>query len=118
MVLTNTSAVDTVTINTLTDDFGDTGNDLNINVANCDDDGDSQTPFALPVDLEPNESITCVYTVGVTGNAGDTITNVAKGSGTDDDGNPVSGSDDADVDITNTPSSISVVKTANPISLD
>ena len=38
-------------------------------------------------------------------------------SGTDDDGNPVSGHDDATVTLTNLPSSIVVTKTANPTSL-
>ena len=41
-------------------------------------------------------------------------TNLATALGTDDDGNPVSGSDDATVTITMSPSSIEMIKTADP----
>ena len=51
------------------------------------------------------------------GNAGSSHTDVVTASGTDDDGNPVSGHDDATVTITNVPSSIVVTKTATPTSI-
>ena len=54
----------------------------------------------------------------VSGNAGDTITNVVIASGLDDDGNPVSDDDDAVVTINDVPSAIEVLKTATPDSVD
>ena len=72
----NPSAVDSVTIDTLDDSiYGDLNGQ-----------GDCSVPQTIPA----GGSYTCSITVDVTGNAGDTITNVATASGVDDDGNPVS----------------------------
>ena len=67
----------------------------------------------FPSTLAPGASYTCSFTGAVSGNAGSTHTDVVTASGTDDDGNPVSGHDDAVVAITNTPSSIQVTKSAD-----
>jgi uncharacterized repeat protein (TIGR01451 family) len=50
----------------------------------------------------------------VEGNAGDRVNDLVTVTGTDDDGNAVSDSDDATVTITNLASAITVTKTANP----
>ena len=100
VVVENTSAVDSVTIDSLMDDIhGD-----------LDGQGDCSVPQTIPA----GASYTCSFTVQVTGNAGDTETDVVTATGTDDDGNAVSDSDDATVTITDVPSSISVTKTASP----
>ncbi len=44
-------------------------------------------------------SYRCSFTANVSGNAGDVETNVVTASGTDDDGNPVSDTDDATVTV-------------------
>jgi hypothetical protein len=54
----------------------------------------------------------------VSGNAGDVIYDVVTATGVDDDGDPVEGSDDAEVTLTDVPSSIDVVKTATPDNVD
>ena len=99
----NTSPADSVTITSLTDDvYGD-----------LDGKGTCDVPFTLA----PDATYSCSFTGPVSGNAGSSHTDVVTASGTDDDGNPVSGHDDATVTLTNLPSSIVVTKTANPTSL-
>jgi hypothetical protein len=80
----------TVTLNQIADDEDDDGTDDTFYAASviCD-----QTVLA------PGETATCTFTRYVSGNAGDVITDEATASGTDDDGNPVSDSDTATVDI-------------------
>jgi uncharacterized repeat protein (TIGR01451 family) len=85
VTVTNTSTVDTVTIDTLTDDVS--GN------------LDGQGTCSVPQVLDPGESYQCSYTVFVGGSAGDVVTCTVTASGTDDDDQPVSGSDPADVTI-------------------
>ncbi len=104
VTILNTSAVDTVTINTMVDD----------RVANA---SDGCTP-SLPADIAPNETITCTYTAFVEGDFGSTHTNVATAMGEDDDGNPVSDNDDETVTFEDVAASIEVIKTANPTSVD
>ena len=100
----NTSSVDSVTIDTVNDDmFGDVS-------ASCDP--------ALPATIAPGGTITCTFTETVSGQVGTTHTNEATVSGIDDDGNPVSGSDDADVTFSDVPASIQIVKTASPDTVD
>ncbi len=53
----------------------------------------------------------------MSGNAGDTVSDTVTASATDDDGNPLSETAGASVDITDTPSAISVGKTASPTAL-
>ncbi len=103
-VVNNTSAVDSVTIDSLTDSiYGD----LN-----------GQGDCSVPQTIAAGGSYSCSITVDVSGMAGDVINNVLTVTGTDDDGNPVGGTDDADVTINDVPSSIEVIKTANPTSVD
>jgi len=85
VIVENTSTVDNVTINSLIDNqFGDISGDC--------------VP-ALPATLAPGETITCSFSEYVSGNAGETHTNIATASGTDDDGIPLEESDDAVVEF-------------------
>ncbi len=105
VTITNTSPVDTVTIDSLLDDqFSQL-----IGAADSD---------CAAVTLAPTESATCTFDRVVSGNAGDTHANVVTASGLDDDGGPVSGSDDAVVAFTDVPSEIEVVKSATPETVD
>ena len=98
--INNLSAVDSVTINSLTDTvFG-----------NLDGQGDCSVPQTIPV----GGSYSCSFMAFVGGNGGETQTNVATASGLDDDGNPVSDSDDATVTVEDVQPVIAVVKTADP----
>ena len=99
----NTSAVDSVTISSLTDDvYGDL---------------DGKGTCDVPQTIAAGATYSCSFTGAVSGNAGSQHTDVVTASGTDDDGNPVTGHDDAVVTITNLPSSILVTKSATPTSL-
>ncbi|MBN1640818.1 MAG: DUF11 domain-containing protein, partial [Anaerolineae bacterium] len=95
VVVNNLSVVDTVTITSLIDTmYGDLNGE-----------GDCSVPQVLPV----GGSYTCSFVGPVTGNAGEVHTNVVTASGVDDDGYPVSDSDDATVVIVS--SAIDVTKT-------
>jgi len=100
----NQSTVDAVTIDTLTDSVL---GDLN-----------GQGDCAVPQTIAPLGSYSCHVTVFVSGNAGDSIYNLATASGIDDDGNPVSDDDDETVTVTDVPSEIEVIKTADPSQVD
>lgn len=96
--VTNQSAVDTVTILSLTDSiYGD----LN-----------GQGTCTVPQTLAPSASYSCSASFDVAGNAGDAVLNVATASGLDDDGNPVSDDDDATVNLNDVPPAASLTKTA------
>ena len=82
----NTSAVDSVTITTLTDDI----------YGNLDGKGTCDVPQTLA----PGATYECSFTGAVSGAAGSTHKDVVTASGTDDDGGELSGSDDATVTIT------------------
>ena len=71
----------------------------------------------VPQTIAPGASYDCSFSGAVSGNAGSSHKDEITASGTDDDGNPVSGKDDATVAITDLPSSITVTKSANPTSL-
>ncbi len=102
--VSNDSAVDSVTIDTLTDSiYGD----LN-----------GQGDCSVPQTIAAGDSYSCSIAVNVSGNADDMITNVLTASGADDDGNPVSATDDAVVTVTDVAAAIEIVKTANPTSVD
>lgn len=104
VVVKNTSNVDNVTINSVIDDkFGDIG-------ASC-------SP-AVGSSLAPNESMTCVFTRTITGNAGFVHVNEVTATGVDDDQQPVSGSDTENVAIDDVASSIKVTKTADVSSVN
>ena len=103
VTIQNTSAVDSVTISSLIDDvYGDLDG-----TGTCD----------VPQTIAPGASYDCSFSGAVSGNAGSSHKDEITASGTDDDGNPVSGKDDATVAITDLPSSITVTKSANPTSL-
>lgn len=103
--VTNTSLAtsDTVIINSLNDSIH---GDLN-----------GQGDCSMPQVLAHGATYNCSFTGNVTGNAFDSETDVVTASGTDDESNPVSASDSATVVILNVPSTISIVKTANPTSV-
>ena len=84
--VTNTSAVDSVTISSLSDNI----------YGNLDGKGTCDVPQTLA----PGASYSCSFSGAVSGSAGSTHKDVVTASGTDDDGNELSGSDDATVTIT------------------
>jgi hypothetical protein len=97
----NLSAVDTVTITSLTDSlYGD----LN-----------GQGTCSAPQTIVPGGSYTCSISANVAGNAGDAVINVATAAGLDDDGNPVSDDGDATVNLNDVPPSASLTKTATAV---
>ena len=101
VVIDNTSsATDPVTITSLTDDVH---GDL-----------DGRGTCAVPQTIQPGDSYSCSFSAFVAGNAGDSETDVVTASGTDDDGSPVTDSDDATVTVSDLPSGIVVTKTADP----
>jgi LruC domain-containing protein len=60
---------------------------------------DGQGTCSVPQTIQPGASYTCEFTAMVEGEAGDTETDTVTASGVDDEGNPVSDSDDATVAI-------------------
>ncbi len=100
----NTSTLDTVTIETLTDSiYGD-----------LDGQGNCEAPQPIAV----GASYSCSITVEVGGSGGDVISNVLTVSGVDQGGNPVSGSDGAEVIIRPGQAQLAVSKEAAPTVLD
>lgn len=107
--VTNLSAVDTVTLNTITDD---TDNDGVVDLSFA------ATAICNTVTLAPGASAICTFpTRTISGNAGDLFTDVAAVTATDDDGQPVSGSNDATVTLTGVGAQIGVSKSALPTSV-
>ncbi len=103
-VVENTSAVDSVTITALNDSiYGD----LN-----------GQGDCAIGATLAPGANYTCAITETVSGDASQILTNVLTVTATDDDGGTVEGEDDATVNFEDVLPDISIVKTANPTSID
>ena len=87
--ITNTSLEVDVTITNVVDDkFGD-----------LDDDGGSGC-FDVPINLAPGQSAGCQFSRQITGAGGASHVNTVTATGRDEHGNPLSGSDDARVDIT------------------
>jgi uncharacterized repeat protein (TIGR01451 family) len=108
----NTSAADTVTIDSLSDSvFGD----LFLR-GDC---GDLEGAQLAPDNGVPGgaDEATCAFTAHVAGNAGDQHHNVATVTGHDEDQRTVTDHDGADVDITDVAPSIDVTKTADPTSV-
>ncbi len=96
----NTSAADSVTIDSLVDDtYGDL---------------DGQGTCAVPQTIAAGEAYECEFGGFVSGDAGESAIDVITASGVDDDGNAISASAEASVTITDVPSSLSVIKTADP----
>ena len=100
----NTSPVDSVTISSLTDDVH---GDLN-----------GQGSCTVPQAIAVGGFYECSFTASVTGNAGDSETDTVTASGTDDDGDPVSGQDSATVTVIDVAPTATVTKTALPTSVD
>jgi uncharacterized repeat protein (TIGR01451 family) len=97
----NLSAVDTVTISELTDTiYG------NLN---------GKGGCTVPQRIGPLGSYSCSFTTPVSGDAGDTHTNVATAKGTDDDGKQVQASDDATVNFTDVQPAASLTKTVSQV---
>jgi len=78
---------------------------------------DGQGDCSIPQNLAAGGSYQCVFTATVSGNAGYSEIDAVTAFGEDNDNNSVSSSDLAIVTITDLPASISVTKSANPISL-
>ena len=72
------------------------------------------TTCSVPQTITPGGTYTCSFNATVSGNGGESQTDVVTGSGEDDNGNPVSGEDDATVDIVDVLPAISVTKSASP----
>jgi hypothetical protein len=98
----NNSTVDSATISSITDDkFGSLA-------------PRSGSTCSVPQTLLPQQTYTCTFTANVTGNGGSTHTNTVTASGTDDDGDPITGNGSTTVTISDIQSSIDVLKTASP----
>ncbi len=107
VVVDNVSLVDSVTISSSSFKDAVNGGAANSVIVSCD--------VALPVTLSPTDApITCTFNGAVVGNAGDIVTDVVTVSGTDSDGQSVSGADDAVVDLLNVAPVIVVTKSAAP----
>lgn len=104
VVVTNDSAVDSITLSTLVDDrFGDV-------TATC-------SPSVAGVVLAPDGTHTCTFSETIQIDGGGTHVNVIEVIGTDDDGITRTATDDATVTVTDDLPSISLVKTASETSV-
>ena len=105
LVVTNTSN-ENLTITSLTDDvYGDVTTRPN-----------STCTTAIGTVLTPGGSYTCQFTAPFTGNSGASLRNVATVVAVNPGGVNVTDNDDAVVNLTGTPPTIQVDKTANPTS--
>src|SRR5215204_4248667 len=103
-------STDPVTITSLVDDPDGAGPAEAIDL-------DGKGSCSVPQVIQPGETYTCKFTRSVSGNAGDSKTDIVTASGHDDDDHEVSDDDDATVRLTDVPSSIAVEKTASPTSM-
>jgi len=102
--IVNFSTIDPVTINSLTDDL----------IGNLHNQGTCSVPQVI---APGGGSYQCIFSHLVSGDFPSVINDQIVASGTDDDSNPVSNSDQVFINITNSPSSMNVIKTANPTSI-
>jgi hypothetical protein len=112
VVVENTSSTDGITITSLIDNpYGDiTKVQGDIKATTC------SVPQFIPLKGTP---YTCTFTAFVSGNAGQTKTDIVTATATDDDGRPVPpAQDDATVRITDVLPTIEIVKDALPSSPD
>jgi uncharacterized repeat protein (TIGR01451 family) len=100
VTITNTSNLNVTITNVVDSVFGDL------------DDTDGSGVFDVPINLVPGEKVSKTFQRQVTGSGGQVHTNVVTASGTDQNGNPVSDSDDARVEITPRLIDLVIVKTA------
>lgn len=108
--VTNTSpaSTDPIQITHLVDDkFGNLGG-----AGNCDGAGN---PY--PTSLSRGSAYTCQFVRFIGGNAGFVHTNIVEANAVDDDNTPIKASDDATVNVNNSPSHIVVTKTPSPAAL-
>ncbi len=111
VVVTNTSTSEALTIDTLTDDI----------YGNLDDPNNSKVSSNTCLNvvgtvLQPGQSVTCTFVGQFTGNARATQTDVVTVSGHDDDNSQATDRDDARVDLTDVPPTVTVIKDADPVS--
>ncbi|MCP4960913.1 MAG: hypothetical protein GY925_16810, partial [Actinomycetia bacterium] len=103
---------------TFTVDIVNQNQDLSVTIDTLDDtvfgDLDGEGDCSLPQTIPPGGSYECSFTEEITGPGGFVHTNIVTASGVDEDDNPVSDSDDAEVEILDSPSAIEVIKTADP----
>ncbi len=103
-VVENTSLVDSVTVESLVDSiYGDLDG-----VGDC----------SVPQVLVPGGSYSCEIAESVSGGAGEVVTNVVTVGAVDDDGQLLSGEAEATVTIVDVLPEVSVVKSADPVSVD
>jgi uncharacterized repeat protein (TIGR01451 family) len=96
----NTSAVDTVTLQTLTNSrFGDLH-------ARC--------PGLLPALLAPSASRSCTFTEFVSGDVDELLQQQISAAGLDDDGEAVADSTESTIGVTDTPSALKITQVAEP----
>ena len=111
VTVTNTSAQDSITILTLTDNiYGNLGDPANPNVTN------NTCPPLIGRVLAPGQSATCSFGGVFTGRGGQSQTDTVTVTAIDDDNQPLTTNDDATVFITSVPPLIDVQKDANPTS--
>lgn len=103
VIVTNTSPVDNITVNSISDDK------FPNSVIIC-----SSSPPTL---IGPGQKINCTFTGFVAGNRGATHTNTVTVSGVDDDGKSVNATASEDVVITNIYRNIDLSVAANPTSI-
>ncbi|MCI0633519.1 MAG: hypothetical protein L0206_06335, partial [Actinobacteria bacterium] len=101
VTIANTSNVNVTITNVVDSVFGDL------------DDTDGSGVFDVPINLAPGEKVSKTFQRQVNGAAGQVHTNVVTASGVDEDGNPVSDSDDARVEIAPRLIDLVIVKTAS-----
>jgi uncharacterized repeat protein (TIGR01451 family) len=77
----------------------------------------SSTTCSVPQTLAAGGSYSCHFYAAVNGLGDTSQTDIVIASGKDENGNDISGSDDATVDIVDVLPNMSLVKTANPISV-
>jgi uncharacterized repeat protein (TIGR01451 family) len=100
----NTSRVDTVTVETLTNSrFGDL---------------EALCPGLLPATLLPGAATECTYTRTVSGDLGALIQQQTAATATDDDGQAVADSTQSAIGVTDTPSSLRITQVAQPSGVD
>ena len=110
----NTSA-EQITVTSFSDDrFGDL---LDVDASLTGGATATSCNDSLPITIAAGATFTCTIDAALTGNAGDTHTNVVSVTAEDDDGTDVTDSDDATVTFTDVLPTIDVTKTATPTSV-
>ncbi|MGH3132147.1 MAG: prealbumin-like fold domain-containing protein [Gaiellaceae bacterium] len=103
VTIQNTSNVMVSITQVVDDKFGNLENVAGGNPSGC---------FDVPINIEPGDSVNCMFPKSITGAGGTSHVNVVTASGSDEFGNPVTGSDDARVDLTPRLIDLQIVKEA------